>query len=468
MFDGLTIDKESKIDIEEAEERIFKDTGYKINIVEKSTMTEWIPLIEENIVLQESLNGGEEFSRELLDKIIQKEEDKKIVVEYLNNFMCIFEKPLSTFGFRYKKEERFEIVNKGDIINVIGAEAFQYFMKYDNRLQYIKQVFIVNDKSPILNKKVYNIYKRPKYIECNEEELKERAPLFFDFLKRIISNNKEVCFTYIIHYSSKMVKEGSTKQSIVLKGRKGAGKTTFGDILKFIIENEPDEYSQNINDINELSNKFNGLSAHCIITTIEEVVMDAGSYHNVQNKLKDLITSESIRLEKKGIDPIMIQSQNNIIIFTNNINPVEITEDNRRYLVLKVNEEELGNENYFINVKKQVKENIEYIRGYLYNYKYEENLNKIRPITEEELELRELNMSMEEKFIKEELELEGEEDDDSRCLNTVYENYKRFCISNGKKSLSKPFFSIKIKEKGYTTKRLTKEGERKRYIQFFL
>lgn len=469
MFDGLTIDKESgEVDINGAQERIYDDTGFNIKIVEKSMKTDWVPLIEDDIDLHGDNDDvyKQKFSREYLDKLVEKEEESKTIVEYLNNFMCKFEEPFSTFGFRYRKEERFQIIkNKGDLTTEIGGEAFKMFIKSDSRLQYLKQVFIVNDKDPILQQNVYNVYIRPKYIVCSEEELKEKVPLLFDFLKRIISNNDENVYIYLINYISLMVCEGQTKQSIVLKGKKGIGKTVFGDVLKVIIENVKDEYSQNVNDINMMTSKFNSLSAQCIITTIEEVVNDAGSYHSVQNKLKDLITSETIRLEKKGIDPVMINSQNNLLIFTNNMNPVEITKDNRRYLVLKVNETELGNGVYFHNVKKQVKENVEYIRGYFYAYKYQKDLNNIRPTTAAEIELRELNKSMDDEFIDEELVLEGDEKDDSRCLDYVYDVYKRFCLNNGKKSLSKPYFSMKLGEKGYTTKRLSKDGERKRYIQ---
>ena len=161
----------------------------------------------------------------------------------------------------------------------------------------------------------------------------------------------------------------------------------------------------------------------------------------------------------------MMISQNNLIIITNNINPVEITEDNRRYLVLNVKDYEKNNTNYFLNLRKEVNENIEYIRGYLKTFRYEYNLNNIRPTTQEELDLRELNMGMEDKFIRDVLQLEGLEDDASRMLDDIYNNYRQYCLRNNKKNLSYPLFSKKMKDLGYITKRIQREGLQKRYLQ---
>lgn len=478
-FDGLTIERCLRVDekmIKEAENHIFKETGYNIKIQEKSTLTDWVPSELTNINMScETKNVGLQFSREHLDTLVEEcynEEgliikmNCKYVVEYLNNFMCLFQRPWA-LGFRFNTNEDFEIKNqKGDIITTIGDKAFSFFMKYDCRLQYIRPVFIVDKDDPLLKKNVYNSYQRPKFIECigGLEELKERCPLFIDFLKRIISDNDDKIFTYLLNYMSKIVQVGNSKQCLVLKGKMGTGKSTMGDILKLIVENEKNQYSKNINDISDLMSRFNSLDYQCILTTIEEVVTDAGSYHSVQNKLKDLITNENIKLEKKGLDAIMVPSQNNIIIITNNLNPVEITGDNRRFLVLYIPNYEQCNSNYFVNLKKQVVENIEYIRGFLYSYKYEDNLNNIRPITKAELNLLELNKPAIEQFIEEHLNeyITGLDDNSDRMFSYVYNKFCEFCSQNQKKALSKKYFSLYLKENGYYIEK--KSNKNTRYI----
>jgi len=51
------------------------------------------------------------------------------------------------------------------------------------------------------------------------------------------------------------------------------------------------------------------------------------------------------------------------------------------------------------------------ISSFIYSYNYTDDLNSIRPTTEAELDLLELNKSMEQKFIEERLRLRGELDD---------------------------------------------------------
>ena len=482
MYDGLTIERAENYSPElllEAEEVINTETGYKIKIVEKSTETDWVPTKGERVDINYSAIvplDTEEFKVEVLNNLYSccyTEFGKLIdnncreLVEYLNNFLCMYEEPIS-FGFRFRKNQNFRVLRKEDVNTVVGASFNKMFLRYENRLKYIKRVFIIDENDPILKTNVYNLYKRPKYIECSEEEFKERCPLFIDFLLRVISDNDNRLYTYLINYLAKIVQVGQTKQCVVLKGKMGTGKSTFGDLVKFIVENEKNEYSCNINDITDMMSRFNALQETCIVTTIEEVITDAGSYHSIQNKLKDIITSETLKIEPKGVDARMSQSQNNLIIITNNINPVEITEDNRRYLIVNVKDYERNNNNYFTNLRKEVNENIEYIRGYLKSYKFEYNLHGIRPITQEELDLRELNMPMEDKFIRDELLLEGAEDNDTRILDDIYNNYKQYCMRNSKKYLTKPLFSKRLKDLGYDTKRIQKDGERRIYLQNIL
>lgn len=474
-FDGLTVEKSDLIDnafIKGAEKRILDETGFYIVIQEKSCDTDWKPVIDEVIDMANPVNDsdGIQFDREHLDSLVEDcfneegfliPENCKLVVHYTNNFLCMFEDPFC-FGFRFNTKNEFKLTkNKGDVYTVLGEKAVTWFMKYNCRLQFSKPVFIVDESDPELHctygSPVYNTYIRPPFKTegCSQEEVEARCPLFFDFLKNLISNSDENLFNYLLHYIAKIVQVGRSEQSLVLKGKKGTGKSTFSSIVKLIVENYKDQYSKTLNDISTLMNKFNALDAKCIITTIEEVVTDAGCYHSVQNKLKDLITAESIRLERKGIDALMVPNQNNIIILTNNLNPVEITDDNRRYLIIYVPDHKINQANYFINLKKEVSENIEYIRGFFYQFQYENNLNRIRPVTQAELDLRELNKPAIVQFIQEEIDkyVVGPCNNRSRKFNVVYECYEMFTKNLQKKPLSIKYFSLYLKENGFVIER---------------
>ena len=476
MFDGLTIDKVCNFDVKEAEDRIFKDTGYRIEIVEKSTHTDWKPVVNSNIDLYKEIydEGGDlydvSYNYKLFKQCFKASKDEydyeavDALHNYLNKFVCKINYPHS-YGIRFDTKDQFEMRSSEKVKDRIrhGFEtADPICWKNSNKaLTYNRFIFEVDSKK--VKKNEYNLYKRPAYKEC--DSLNERAPLFVDFLKRIISSNSEEVFDYLNNYIAKMVQVGNTKQSIVLMGNMGVGKTVFTTILKLIVEEVENEYSKNINDISDMMNRFNSMDFKCIITTIEEVVNRAGEFHSVQNKLKDLITADYIKLEKKGVDAFMVPNNNNLIIITNNVNPVYITEDNRRYLVIRVSDAERNNSNYFINLINQVKENIEYIRGYFYRYKFVDNLNRIRPITDEERDLLKLNMPSDIEYIKYMLE-EFIGESEEMELNDIYKDYVSFCGRESKKLVKKEYFSKALKNNGYITERRRGDNSiRKRYVR---
>ena len=156
---------------------------------------------------------------------------------------------------------------------------------------------------------------------------------------------------------------------------------------------------QKVDDIDHLNNHFNALYEKVILTAIEEVACNAGEYRKVQNKIKTQTTEKYIKIEKKGVDSYMSLSHNNYILCTNDENPIYITKDNRRYLVIKVSNEVQNNSEYFRQLKMEVKEKIEEIRGYFYNYKFIDDLNSIRPTTDAEMDVLELNKSPSELFL---------------------------------------------------------------------
>lgn len=79
-------------------------------------------------------------------------------------------------------------------------------------------------------------------------------------------------------------------------------------------------------------------------------------------------------------------------------------------------------------MKKEVVENIEYIRGFLYKYKYEDNVNKIRPVTKAELNFLEFHKPPHERFMQEEIRkyVKGANDSPDRRSVNVYGYYHEF------------------------------------------
>jgi len=199
--------------------------------------------------------------------------------------------------------------------------------------------------------------------------------MFFDYLKRVISNEDELVYRYLKNYITKMVRVGKTKQGIVLMGSKGTGKSTFATQMGLLVGMDYYFLEQ---DITNLKKEFNSHMERNIVLHIEEVPNEAGEYHKVQEILKTITTEEKQRIRRMRTDPYMGNQVANPIIITNNMN-----------------------------------------RHYFYNLDYEDDLNSIRPTTETEKDLLDLNSSKEDKFIKEEMVLTDGETDDSRELDIL-------------------------------------------------
>jgi phage/plasmid-associated DNA primase len=441
----------------------------------KSTETEWEPNKSEKSIIKmiENINSGlsDEFSKEharALYKLCYDKETDTIIEEniqaffdYTNKYICLISDP-PCYGFREETAEVFKIRKKDKVIDRVGSKVFDLWNSYDRQLKYKKIRFIIDkEDKDYNNKRIFNKYNRPK-TKKYENSIVKHTPLFFDFLLRVISADDTRVYIFLIHYIAKLVQVGFTEILLCFQGRMGCGKSTLCDILKIIVGSE---YYQKVDDVHRLTGKFNALSEHMILTSVEEVISNAGEYHSLQSKLKSLTTDRDITIEPKGIDPYTSLSNNNYILNTNECNPIFVNEENRRYLIQRVSNCERNNRVYFKNLRKQVLDNIEYLREYFNNFEYIEDLNSIRPVTQAEKDLIELNMSITTRFIKEEMRLRGEEADESRKFNDIYQQYKVYCMDNSKKPLSDKYFSNFLKNNGFITYQIQKNKHRTRYIK---
>ncbi|KAI9007408.1 hypothetical protein BC832DRAFT_539542 [Gaertneriomyces semiglobifer] len=121
-----------------------------------------------------------------------------------------------------------------------------------------------------------------------------------------------------------------TETAIVNFSKQGIGKNVFWEFFgKFIIGREHYLY---LNDLD-------------IFVLGDEVAFAGG--HKTNNKLKSLITQVWQKLEKKGVDSVMIDAFMNFVFLSNQDNCVRVEESDRRYFVKESSSCQCGNEEYF-------------------------------------------------------------------------------------------------------------------------
>ncbi|MXQ07891.1 hypothetical protein GQ651_08535 [Alphaproteobacteria bacterium GH1-50] len=116
--------------------------------------------------------------------------------------------------------------------------------------------------------------------------------------------------------------------ALLLQGMQGTGKTAVGTLMKRIVgtanvaEPSPDE----------LKSQWTKWQEGASLALVEELMMNGRL--ELANKLKPVITNETLRIEDKGAPLYSIPNHLNMLCFTNHENAVRLEEGDRRWLVL--------------------------------------------------------------------------------------------------------------------------------------
>lgn len=108
----------------------------------------------------------------------------------------------------------------------------------------------------------------------------------------------------------------------------GVGKSTFGErIIKGLFT----QYCRQL-DQNALESRFNASLLFALITIFEEI-SPSDERMNIIGKLKNMITSDVIMVERKGRDAEKFADYNSFMIFSNDPKSIPIETNDRRFMV---------------------------------------------------------------------------------------------------------------------------------------
>jgi|GEM_PF-350339 hypothetical protein len=118
---------------------------------------------------------------------------------------------------------------------------------------------------------------------------------------------------------------------VFISEAQGVGKSTLGQL---VLKGLFGDYYTKVNQ-NALESQFNAPFDKKIITVMEEI-SPSDERKNVVGKLKDMVTSDTIMIERKGRDPIEKSDYNSFLIFSNDDRAIPIEAHDRRFMVLEV------------------------------------------------------------------------------------------------------------------------------------
>ncbi|EGQ9289604.1 TPA: hypothetical protein NJZ29_004609 [Vibrio parahaemolyticus] len=164
----------------------------------------------------------------------------------------------------------------------------------------------------------------------------------------ICDGNKE-CYEYLMNWLAHMIQKPAEKPevAVVLKAGQGTGKGTFVDPIGKIIG----AHFVHLTEQSQVIGRFNSLLENKVLIFADEFF--AGSKKHT-DQLKGMITEKTAKIERKGVDSIMVPSYCRLIMASNHENIVSIEKDERRYLYLEVNEERKQDHEYFTQLRKVI------------------------------------------------------------------------------------------------------------------
>lgn len=118
---------------------------------------------------------------------------------------------------------------------------------------------------------------------------------------------------------------------VITSEEQGTGKNIFADTFRKLLG----PCGKTINDLKSIAGEFNAtlVGAHLIVAN-ELTNFDYDSRRQQAEALKNIITEDTIHINKKGIDAYDELNIANLIMLSNNDNPIRVDQYDRRYCVM--------------------------------------------------------------------------------------------------------------------------------------
>lgn len=177
--------------------------------------------------------------------------------------------------------------------------------------------------------------------------------LFWQHIKENICDGSEECFDYFRNWIYDLIANPLHRNgvAVALSGNQGCGKSIVGNILSRCFH---PKYCATINNSGALMDKFDAGWKNAILVNLEESTFAGDRKNGVWSKMKDLITSESTTVERKGVDVERIRNKLHFLITSNESYVVPKQQGDRRYLVLHCNDNRRCDSAFFGEMVRQM------------------------------------------------------------------------------------------------------------------
>tara|TARA_R110002167_G_scaffold360572_1_gene578285 strand:- start:283 stop:2244 length:1962 start_codon:yes stop_codon:yes gene_type:complete len=272
-----------------------------------------------NIVIPENIDNSTDY-----EMVKEEFEDNHFYVEYPSEFIVEDNDGSDISIRRYSKKDFADVVAP---FNVEEKPFLPLWLKDRKRRKYkgIKWCpKITNDKD------YYNSFQGFKSVEVDEVDMELVNP-FIDHWN-LLCNGEEEVVDYVLKYLSHMIQkpEEIPQVALLFQGLQGTGKDIATSQLGFMVGQKlihKEEKCENI------FGTFNSCMENKLVLQVNEISGTDGFKH--KESFKDLITAENLNIRRMRTELYDTPNYLRCFLFSNNLTPIQIPQDDRRYMVIK-------------------------------------------------------------------------------------------------------------------------------------
>lgn len=327
-------------------------------------------------------------------------------------------------GTMYDHQE-YSLVPKSDVLDVCVDHAWrEWKLHADRRVVRLSEVG-------------FDPTNQDKSITCNlwggwpTEPKKGQCDILLELLQYLCSGEEakdsQAIYEWVLKWLAYPIQHQGAKMrtSLIFHGPQGAGKNLFFEAYSAIFG----EYGRIIGQA-EIDDKFNDWASRKLFMIADEVVARQELFH-IKNKIKALITGETIRINPKNVTAHDERNHVNIVFLSNEVQPLVLEKDDRRFVVVWVPDK--LPDNYYSDVAEEIAAGgIAALHHYLLNLDLDDfNEHTKPPMTKAKADLIEINLESGQRFVEDWIHGELGIDVMPAASNDVYRLYQYWARKNG-------------------------------------
>ena len=290
--------------------------------------------------------------------VISTDEEKSALISFMNESWAVIMSGGSTSlvslnseggvhdpAFMPSPQQNFRLVTNNYSKVVVGEKtihAATFWLAHQDRREFKGIIF-----DPEANDSEFlNLFKGFRV-----EPVEGDCSLYLELIYEVICQSNREAYEYVLNWMAHLIQRTSQKPetALVLRGGQGTGKTTFAEILGHLLGRH---YICETN-MEHVIGKFNASMADKVLIFCDEAIW--GGERSKVGALKTFITSPTIQIEHKGVDPIGMPHYARLILASNEAWAVHADPDDRRFVFLDVADTWARDKKFFSPLYQQMK-----------------------------------------------------------------------------------------------------------------